>query len=329
MVPIHRTEQVSGQSVLVPEEPLPVLSAGDSQHVAESDTREDQSLQRVLHCLQQIACGTTAGEQHASTVRDAEAPGARRKKAEVALKSREADTETEAASTKEADTEKALIKEADTDTETASTKEAATEKALIKEADTETALIKEADTETASTKEADTEAPSSNEADTEAPSSNEAETGAPPTKEAQTKDYAVRIREPMFVITQMNFRNYLDNASYPDATSQLPRPVDLKNQNQDRGDFDVLIIHRHHGILVGEVKSVGLCLIEPQRDTIVAKRLKRAIEQLNKAESVLKYLFSDTQSAPRVRKCVMLPYVTSDCLRRVLEADSTLRQVRM
>ena len=65
--------------------------------------------------------------------------------------------------------------------------------------------------------------------------------------------------EVMFVISQMQFGDYLNKPAYAAAASMLPKPGDpvLKSQNKHRGDFDILIIHRHHGILACEIKAVG------------------------------------------------------------------------
>ena len=61
----------------------------------------------------------------------------------------------------------------------------------------------------------------------------------------------------MFVISQLNFGDYLNEPCYSAAASLLPRPIDLKSQHKHRGDFDVLLLHRRYGVLVGEVKSIG------------------------------------------------------------------------
>nr|KAG5692147.1 hypothetical protein BaRGS_020695 [Batillaria attramentaria] len=59
----------------------------------------------------------------------------------------------------------------------------------------------------------------------------------------------------------------------------LPKPEDLGQQYR-RGDFDVLIIHRQYGVLIGEIKAVGLNAADLKKtqaesDADVAKRVKR------------------------------------------------------
>ena len=63
--------------------------------------------------------------------------------------------------------------------------------------------------------------------------------------------------EVMFIVSQLNFGSYLNQPSYAAAAAQLPRPMNLAPRYR-QGDFDVLVIHRHYGILVGEIKVVGL-----------------------------------------------------------------------
>ena len=65
-------------------------------------------------------------------------------------------------------------------------------------------------------------------------------------------------QETMFILSQLNFGDYLNQPSYAAAVqaSQLPRPSDL-GEKYAAGDFDILLIHRRHGILIGELKSVG------------------------------------------------------------------------
>nr|KAG5688198.1 hypothetical protein BaRGS_027793 [Batillaria attramentaria] len=68
---------------------------------------------------------------------------------------------------------------------------------------------------------------------------------------------AEKRREVMFVMSQLDFENYLSEPCYSGAVSQMKRPVDLSGQKLDKGDFDVLIVHRKYGLCAGEIKSVG------------------------------------------------------------------------
>ena len=138
-------------------------------------------------------------------------------------------------------------------------------------------------------------------------------------------------KEVMFVISQLKFENYLSQHCFS-GDAKLPKPSDLKEEKRDRGDFDILVIHRNHGVLVGEIKSVGDRLAdksERQQRRIIADKIRRAVKQLDKAESVLHHLFSHKARRPRIRKSVILPNVTANCLRRVLAFVPLLKEVRL
>ena len=138
-------------------------------------------------------------------------------------------------------------------------------------------------------------------------------------------------KEIMFVISQLKYENYLNQHCFS-GDAKLPKPSDLKEEKRDRGDFDILVIHRNHGVLVGEIKSVGDRLAdksEEQQHRIIADKIRLAMKQLDKAESVLQHLFSDKARRPRIRKSVILPNVTADCLRRVLSSLPLLKEVRL
>lgn len=149
---------------------------------------------------------------------------------------------------------------------------------------------------------------------------------------------AIKQRETMFVMSQLDYGDYLRqpcyaaaadsasaSASATDAAVRLPRAADLKTRDS-RGDFDFLILHRKYGIVVAEVKAVGdnwgdLQLSEEQQTAVVLKRVKDAIKQLDKAERVLAHLVSDQNLAPRILKALFLPGVQASIVRKSLGRD--------
>lgn len=142
-------------------------------------------------------------------------------------------------------------------------------------------------------------------------------------------------REVMFILSQLRFSDYLNQPSYAAAVeaARLPMPGDLGTRYRS-GEFDILLIHRHYGILIGEVKSVGIQqsrFIQSQcdADNDVAKRLSKAVRQLNRSEKVIKHLVRDIVPGLQltVRKTIFLPYVSDAQLERVLAADRTLEKV--
>ncbi|KAK7098194.1 uncharacterized protein [Littorina saxatilis] len=132
--------------------------------------------------------------------------------------------------------------------------------------------------------------------------------------------------EAMFILSQLQFGSYLNEPAYAAAAKQLPRPKDLPRDRQ--GDFDFLLIHRQHGILVGELKSVGKNsnAANETDDDVIAEKVEKAVKQLDKSERVVRHLVSDMGPGMTVKKTLFLPYVSSAQLERVLDNDQQLEQ---
>ena len=136
--------------------------------------------------------------------------------------------------------------------------------------------------------------------------------------------------EIMFITSQLDFGDYLNQPAYAAAARALPRPIALRPQRKDRGDFDLLILHRLYGILVGEVKAIGdtlSTLSQQQQEVQITKRVKKAIGQLQKDVDVLRHLVSDQVPGPRIQTTLMVPNLSSAQLQSVLAANSQLAQV--
>ncbi|XP_070208129.1 uncharacterized protein [Littorina saxatilis] len=139
--------------------------------------------------------------------------------------------------------------------------------------------------------------------------------------------------EAMFILSQLSFGNYLNQPAFAAAAAQLPRPsqLDTKKIKYSDGETDFVLIHRRHGILVGELKSVGksqACGKNPQppADVNVAKRVIKAVKQLDRSETVVRHLVSDVSPGMTVRKTLFLPYVSTEQLERVLDNDPQLEK---
>ena len=130
--------------------------------------------------------------------------------------------------------------------------------------------------------------------------------------------------EAMFIISELDFRDYLNKPPFANYTKKLPKTKDLKHCKQ--GDFDVLIITRHRGILVGELKSVGWNKAS-RSDADIMKKVREAVEQVDKSEAMLRHLVGDVAPDLMVRKTFFLPYISRQQLERVLSADPQLDQV--
>ncbi|KAK7091348.1 hypothetical protein V1264_009041 [Littorina saxatilis] len=139
--------------------------------------------------------------------------------------------------------------------------------------------------------------------------------------------------EVMMVISQLDFRKYLDNNTDPinaannaAACANLPRPVTMQQQQHHDGDFDVLIIHRHYGLIVCEVKAVGADRRNtPDLNQAVVGKVIKALKQLNKAKTVLNHLMSD-MGPVQVTKTLVLPNVTSAELMQALSTAPQLQK---
>lgn len=146
---------------------------------------------------------------------------------------------------------------------------------------------------------------------------------------------ATKLKDAMMVLSKLQFNKYQHKSCYWSAKAELSeiptsKCLDLK---YFEGDFDVLIIHRKHGLIIGEVKSVGsnfdkLKMTDAEKETALKKRLELAVEQLNKGETVLKQLLSDIKEI-KITKICIFPYIPSETLKQVLDADPQLKEVRI
>ncbi|XP_070177877.1 uncharacterized protein [Littorina saxatilis] len=144
--------------------------------------------------------------------------------------------------------------------------------------------------------------------------------------------HQVSRRQAMFVISQLQFNEYLNNLSCTHKPIP-PKPKDsiLKQQKKHEGDFDILIIHRRYGILACELKAFGdnvstanMSVVDQQ--ITIAKKVQQAVTQMQKARDVLQHLVSHDQNKPRIRTTLMVPNITRDQLRTALGANLKLQQ---
>nr|KAG5694437.1 hypothetical protein BaRGS_017470 [Batillaria attramentaria] len=138
------------------------------------------------------------------------------------------------------------------------------------------------------------------------------------------RQVAERRQEVMMVLSQLQFRKYLDNQVDPitaAATRLLPRPATLGMRD---GDLDILLVSRQYGLIVGEVKSVGH---KPKytTDQAIVKTVQKAVKQLKKADGTLRQLVSDLAPV-NVTRILMLPNITSQRLMTALSTDPQTEQ---
>ncbi|XP_025111909.1 uncharacterized protein LOC112574810 isoform X2 [Pomacea canaliculata] len=141
--------------------------------------------------------------------------------------------------------------------------------------------------------------------------------------------------EVLIGMTRLQFDQYLGEPCYSAAGAQLPGSHNLPPglpQNWKRGDFDVLLIHRHYGVIVCEVKTFGdniktLSMPEEDISQQIGKKLKQAVQQLDKAEAMLSHLVSDIAPGLRITKTIAFPNLTARQLQQAVSDDTQLSQV--
>ena len=136
--------------------------------------------------------------------------------------------------------------------------------------------------------------------------------------------------QAMVVVSQLLFRQYLDNVTNPLVAAALPTVQQLSPQLGD-GECDVLIIHKEKGVIVGEIKSVGAGAYftrqpESQRQQTITRKVTAAVKQLNNQGQVLGHLVGDLKV--RVTKTLILPYVSAAQLFQAVHGTQTA-QVRI
>ncbi|PVD21788.1 hypothetical protein C0Q70_17589 [Pomacea canaliculata] len=139
--------------------------------------------------------------------------------------------------------------------------------------------------------------------------------------------------ERMFVLTNFNYDDYLNNPDHSFIKHGLPVPAGLKKQKGDNeiSCVDFLIIHRRYGVVVGVVKTVsdkddGSEDRKKKIDHLMVTEVSEAILQLTKAVRMIKHLISDQNHPLKVRQTIVLPSAASSTLNRVLHNHPDLAQ---
>ena len=130
--------------------------------------------------------------------------------------------------------------------------------------------------------------------------------------------------------------NHGGTPTEPDM-SIFSRPRDLDTAYR-RGDFDILIIHPEHGVIILEVKAVGdtFSLSEELHQSVgaqyevIRKKVEQSLKQLEKEEKVLRYLLQDVGAASvPVAKGLILPNLPKQTVLAALMHDSRATEVSM
>ncbi|PVD21792.1 hypothetical protein C0Q70_17593 [Pomacea canaliculata] len=141
---------------------------------------------------------------------------------------------------------------------------------------------------------------------------------------------AEHYKEDMFVLSQFKYEDYLNNPGNSFLNHRLPVPAGFRDKT-NVGCFDILIIHRRLGVLVGVVKSIsdkddGSEDSEDKIDDMLVSEVCEAVAQVKYANSMMGHLMSDQTHKPAVQMTLMFPNVTSSSLHRALGSDSQVTQ---
>ena len=126
----------------------------------------------------------------------------------------------------------------------------------------------------------------------------------------------------MFVVSERKFGNSLNKKFHNDP--------DFGSQDKN-GDFDILIIHKQFGILIGEIKVVGdLFSGQPLKGNnlqSLIKMVKKGTKQLNKSRGMATNIMKNCPARPRIRTTLMLPNIGRELLREALENTTEVIKV--
>ncbi|XP_025112337.1 uncharacterized protein LOC112575042 isoform X2 [Pomacea canaliculata] len=126
-------------------------------------------------------------------------------------------------------------------------------------------------------------------------------------------------REGLFAISQLRFEDYLNGArSFAEAV-EIPLP-------HKTGIFGILLIHQNYGVVVCEVKSLGLNLSSNEINNQIKKKLQQCVSQLDKAEAMLSHLVSDIAPGLRITKTIAFPNLTTHQVQQAILNDDKLNQ---
>lgn len=139
-------------------------------------------------------------------------------------------------------------------------------------------------------------------------------------------------QEQMFVLTQFQYDDYLNNPGEKYEQHNLKTPCDENLDDKRVECFDFFIVHRKHGMLVGVVNSVSEISAESEdrqkeMGKIVFQEVQTAVQQLQKANRMIRHFMSDQKRFPRVRQTLVLPNLSRASLKDTVAQDNALVDV--
>ena len=122
--------------------------------------------------------------------------------------------------------------------------------------------------------------------------------------------------QPMYIIHNYNFFNYRQLEVNP-----------LK-----KGQHDIIILHRHHGVVFIQVKSVEEAKpdsTKKQRDNhskMIRKRVEGGLQQLNKDEEMFRHVMDDLHLNVPIIKVLALPNISREYMLKLTTTTKLLKE---
>lgn len=140
---------------------------------------------------------------------------------------------------------------------------------------------------------------------------------------------AERGKEKMFVLTQFEYKDYLNNVSRDFEGHTLPFLSSLPQETEDTGSFDFLIIHRRHGVFAGVVKVLP-DQEENEGDvgtSSVVNEVSSALLKFQKTCDNVSYLMSDQHQGLEIRQLLVLFNIKQSTFQKSLANQKELLEV--
>ncbi|XP_025114091.1 uncharacterized protein LOC112576073 isoform X2 [Pomacea canaliculata] len=118
----------------------------------------------------------------------------------------------------------------------------------------------------------------------------------------------------MFVISQFD---------YDDCLEYLRQDSSKRREVKNYGDFDVLIVHRRYGVLVGVVMTCN----DKTNKMVMVKDLEKSCQQLDNAYQMLVDLTTDQQPKISIHKLLILPNLQHKSLKSVFRQNTNAKKV--
>lgn len=130
-------------------------------------------------------------------------------------------------------------------------------------------------------------------------------------------------KETMFVISQFDYDHCLECLRQDSSKHNLSKLRDKRQDVKNYGDFDVLIVHRVHGALVGVVMT---CSDETAKSKM-GEYLQKSCQQLDNAYQMLVDLTTDQEPKISIHKLLILPNLQHKSLKSVFRQNTNAKKV--